>query len=398
MTKATRIHGVRIRPHKRDGKNTGQWVVDIPPHVSGTGRRRLLFDNVREAKEFAAELAQRVCQTASTSSPPTASAILTVHLDDAIRRWREYQEALVLARSKAASSLATDLHRLAAVRKVLGNCPIGSIGIAEIERFQQSRARAGCSAATINTDVGALIALLRWATDRGWLATVPRAKRLRFTPRNRAVPTPAEVVRIVRLLPPMQALAVQLLAETGCRLGEALHLGWDCVDLERRSIAIRPGAGGWTPKTEASERTIPITVELAAGLRQLPRRGPYVFHGSDPSKPLTSIKRVLATASEQAAILRDGQPLRVTPQLLRKAFATWQAQSGTAPKTLQRLLGHAPGSRVTDRYYVQDDEAAKQRAIRPLPLLESDPVQRKNWQQVGNALPNASAKRIANDR
>jgi integrase len=88
----------------------------------------------------------------------------------------------------------------------------------------------------------------------------------------------------------------------------------------------------------------------------------------------------------------------VTPQLLRKAFATWQAQSGTAPKTLQRLLGHAPGSRVTDRYYVQDDEAAKQRAIRPLPLLESDPVQRKNWQQVGNALPNASAKRIANDR
>jgi hypothetical protein len=47
---------------------------------------------------------------------------------------------------------------------------------------------------------------------------------------------------------------------------------------------------------------------------------------------------------------------------------------------------------------VQDDEAAKQRAIRPLHLLESDPVQRKNWQQIGNMLPNGSAKRIANDR
>jgi integrase len=88
----------------------------------------------------------------------------------------------------------------------------------------------------------------------------------------------------------------------------------------------------------------------------------------------------------------------VTPQLLRKAFATWQAQAGTAPKTLQRLSGHAPGSRVTDRYYVQDDEAAKQRAIKPLPLAETTPVQDSNWQQVGNALPNSASRRIANDR
>jgi len=107
---------------------------------------------------------------------------------------------------------------------------------------------------------------------------------------------------------------------------------------------------------------------------------------------------VLATASDQAAIVREGRLLRVTPQLLRKAFATWQAQTGTAPKTLQRLLGHAPGSRVTDRYYVQDDEAAKQRAIEPLPLAETTIVQRKTWQQIGNASPNSASRRIANDR
>jgi hypothetical protein len=108
---------------------------------------------------------------------------------------------------------------------VLGNCLIGSIGIAEIEQAQQSRARCGRSAATINSDVGTLITLLRWAKDRAW-----------------------------------------------------------------------------TPKTEASARTIPITAELTADLRQPPRQGPYVFHGSDRMKPLTSIKRVLATASERAAI------------------------------------------------------------------------------------------------
>ena len=123
-----------------------------------------------------------------------------------------------------------------------------------------------------------------------------------------------------------------------------------------------------------------------------------MFHGSDPTKPLTSIKRVLATASEQAAILREGRPLRVTPQLLRKAFATWQAQAGTAPKTLQRLLGHAPGSRVTDRYYVQEDEASKRGAIRPLPLAESAPLQGEKWQQAGNALPDPATRHLANDR
>ena len=56
-------------------------------------------------------------------------------------------------------------------------------------------------------------------------------------------------------------------------------------------------------------------------------------------------------------------------------------------------IGHA-----TDRYYVQDDEAAKQRAIKPLPLAETTPVQDSNWQQVGNALPNSASRRIANDR
>ncbi len=391
MTNSKRIEGIRIRPHKRDGKPTGRWMADIPPHVTGTRRRRVLFDSVREANNFVAELAQRVRQVVPTSSPPV---LPTMCLDEVIALWRQQQEALVLAHSKAARSLESDLHRLAAVRRVLGNCGIGAIGIAEIEQFQQSRARAGRSAATINSDVGTLIALLRWARDRGWIVTVPRAKPLRFTPRNRAVPTPAEVARIVRLLPPMQALAVRLLAETGCRLGEALNLSWDCVDLDRRVIAIRSRAGGWTPKTEASERTIPITAELVAGLRQLPRRGPVVFHGSDPMKPLTSIKRVLATASERAAILREGRKLRVTPQLLRKAFATWQAQAGTAPKTLQRLLGHAPGSRVTDRYYVQEDEAAKQRAIRPPAARGLRPAAGRKmatgWQRVakpGNASP-----------
>lgn len=135
---------------------------------------------------------------------------------------------------------------------------------------------------------------------------------------------------------------------------------------------------------------------LAAGLQQLPRRGPYVFHGCDPSKPLTSIKRVLATASDRATIVCEGRKLHVTPQLPGKAFATWQAQAGTAPKTLQRLLGHAPGSRVTDRYYVQEDEEAKRRAITPLPLGRRRDLHAVRG-ELGNELATGLLPSAAND-
>ncbi|WP_313903306.1 tyrosine-type recombinase/integrase [Rhizobium laguerreae] len=50
---------------------------------------------------------------------------------------------------------------------------------------------------------------------------------------------------------------------------------------------------------------------------------------------------------------RLGQPLKLTPHILRKAMATWLHVRGVPDALLQPRLGHAPGSRVIKSVYVK---------------------------------------------
>lgn len=67
--------------------------------------------------------------------------------------------------------------------------------------------------------------------------------------------------------------------------------------------------------------------------------------------------------------MRGGrQVLDITPKSLRKAFASWQANNGLHPRVLQALMGHAPGSVVTDKHYIKaDEEAMRTAVVRMLP-------------------------------
>lgn len=142
---------------------------------------------------------------------------------------------------------------------------------------------------------------------------------------------------------------------------------WEAVD-EEEGFATIGSRDGWTPKTASSQRRVPLSSDLLAALRKFPRQGPYVFPGRDPNKPRSDFKRSLASAVKAAGLQRNGKPMQITPHVLRKANATWLAMRGVHPRMLQSLLGHSPGSRITDQHYVQvTDEALRLAAIR-LPL------------------------------
>lgn len=133
-------------------------------------------------------------------------------------------------------------------------------------------------------------------------------------------------------------------------------------------VAFRPH-GNLTPKTRASIRQVPICRDLADELAALPREGAYVFPGKTPDKPIVEIKRAFQTAVKAAKITRNGKPVRITPHTLRKATATWLAVDHWVPqRVLQPILGHAPGSSVTDRYYVSSSDEAKRQAVSDLSI------------------------------
>jgi integrase len=149
------------------------------------------------------------------------------------------------------------------------------------------------------------------------------------------------------------------MAETGLRPDEALNLPWAHVHADKGMIVIQ-SFGAWKPKTAASARRVYPSDELMQELLRLPRTGDFVFPGKDPSRPIQNIRSPLVTAVKRAGLTRNGKPLRLSVKLFRKVFATTLAEMGKNHSVVGAMMGHAPGSKMTDQYYTFIENGVKQ--------------------------------------
>jgi integrase len=196
------------------------------------------------------------------------------------------------------------------------------------------------------------------------------------------VPSMEEMAEVYRHLPPSLQPLFRLLCETGCRKSEAFKLQWAQVDELRGRISFED------TKTDASVRYVPISEELRAELRALPKNSGYVFAGRKHDKPIDNMRKALASAVRKAGILDNGKPAKLTPQVIRRAVLSWHAEAGTAESIAQALCGHARGSRVTQKAYTHHSVEAVARSIIKLPTEEhSENKLAKNLATNGNKQP-----------
>jgi integrase len=354
-----------VRQHIRDGVATGKWYVDIPAKLTSSRRRhRRFFDNQRQAIDMAREVTRRL---SIAGIPAPRAAIPSLRFNDAAIQWCDTQNLRVRTGKKRAGSLRADRHRLKPLLAYFGTSPVVGIDERSLLSYQEHRLSSGRRPATINSEIGTLKHILKEAVKNGALSSIPTVEQIPHAPKPVIIPTEAEIVRVVESLPVHLRALVVFLAETGCRKGEALNLTWENINQETGFVTIAP-TDGWTPKTASSRRQIPLSGELQKRIRSLPQLGRYVFPGSDPNKPMADFRKGLATAVRKAAITRNGKSIRITPHILRKANATWLANRGVHPRLLQSLLGHSPGSRITDQHYVQATEEALRQVAIKLPL------------------------------
>ena len=324
-------------------------------------RRRKIFDNMKAAEEIARRLKRGLENKSMGFAEPVKQSGLL--FKDVVKRWLQHEEGRVRTLKKRASSLGTDQHRLKSLLRFFGIDDLHNITSQRIVDYQAFRLEEGRSASTVNGEVlGGLMKVLHWAKRNKLLDEMPFVEPIPEEVREVDVPTMEEISRLINVLPEAEAPLIWFMAETGCRSGEVFNIVWDDVDEVIGIVKIRP-KGGWTPKTKQSRRDIHITGQLLEAIRAIQKKGPYVFPSRiNPDKPRNDIRKVLATGVRKADITRRGKLMHITPHVLRKAYATWQATSGTAPRVLQALLGHAPGSNITDRHYVQATEDAKRKA------------------------------------
>lgn len=149
----------------------------------------------------------------------------------------------------------------------------------------------------------------------------------------------------------------EFMLATGVRIGEALAVTWDDVDLSARLVIIEhtiirsKGVGlvRKTTKTESGERTLRLPRFAVAMLRRRKlesgANGP-LFPDSrggwrDPSNTSRDLRN--ARGSDEFAW--------VTSHVFRKSAATWMEQAGLSARDVADQLGHARVSMTQDVYF-----------------------------------------------
>ncbi|NVJ99419.1 MAG: tyrosine-type recombinase/integrase [Alphaproteobacteria bacterium] len=359
MSKSICINRIRIRPYQRKGSSTLRWLADIPQDMAGGKRCRKFFDSVKEAKDFANSYSSRLFRGLN---PVNDNGTPRMTFDELTNNWLENQILRVSIGKKKPSSLETDRNRLKKVLPRIGGQYLDGFDTELLEWYQVQRLGDNVSPDTVNSDIKLIRKVMNWGKQRKIDCAMPPIEPLQPEKREMYIPTPKEMERVLANVCKKTRLVARFILETGCRAGEAYNLKWDHLDLSNLEASIRAGES-WTPKTKHSARTIPISHQLADDLSRLPKVSAYVFPGRVPKKPLTSIRKGLAAGVRKAGLIHKGQPVHLCVHDLRKINASWRAMSGVPERVLQDLLGHAPGTSVTNKHYVFTNEDAKRKAV-----------------------------------
>jgi integrase len=187
-------------------------------------------------------------------------------------------------------------------------------------------------------------ALARLTKREGWkaLAIMSYSSYLRFKglswepPRvevNRKmpfIPIEEELDALIAGCGPKTSCLLQLIKETGMRIGEALRLKWSDVDFQRRVIILNQ------PEKHGNPRIFRISDKLMGMLNSLPRDGEKLFSSSPDSLKHT----FLMSRRRLAAKLNNPRLLKIKFHMLRHWKATMEYHRTKDILRVKELLGH----------------------------------------------------------
>jgi len=235
--------------------------------------------------------------------------------------------------------------------RLLGEVDVNELGLDQINQYITVRLSETAARSTVAKELVALRVALAHAKRRGVFfgdarAIIPKF-RSRYVPRDRRL-SEKEFDKLARTLLPHRRRWVMLAAFLGARTGEVEHLRWEDFDFRRRFVAL-PGT-----KTKQSRRVVPLPVNLVRALVKGRAKSGFVV-GAWPNA-----RRDLAAACKRVEVPR------ISPNDLRRTYASWLKNAGVDSAVVAKLLGHT-STRMVDAVYGHLDVTTLARAVARLP-------------------------------
>jgi len=332
-------------------KRRGKWVADWR---DGAGLRRWkTFDTKQEAEDF---LDIERPKTRQWSQPVVAA---NISLDTYTQHW------LATIKSTVRESTADNYQQLLRdhLLPTFGTQPVRQIHRGRIKSLLVDKLSAGLSKSTVRSIHATIRSVLRAAVDDGLLTANPAEKLGRQLRLVTSHTTRQEQIKAMTAQQRQTFLTEAknherwyplfcLLAGTGLRLGEALALQWDDLDLANRTIRVsRSYSKGRLQLPKSGHgRTVDMSMHLTAVLSDWQNQRnagvPWVFPNSAGATLRDGFVRWAMSRILKAA----GLPQHFSPHCLRHTYASLLLQQGEAITYVQRQLGHASIQLTSDTY------------------------------------------------
>lgn len=243
------------------------------------------------------------------------------------------------------------------VLRLLGAQQLAALRIEHVESYCRQRLAEGAARESIRKELCVLRKALAQAARRGWLRGDPAALipkfRAPYVPRKRWL-SPEDFERLYADAPPKRRLWLLLAAYGGCRRSEVEGVRWEHVDLANQAMLVRG------TKNRSSDRRVPMHPRLHEALRAIQQRPPVPDSSAPVVARWSNVRRYLALHCQQLGLAR------VSPNDLRRTFASWLVQAGVSSFVVSQLLGHT-SSRMVELVYGRIDAATLRRAVAQLP-------------------------------
>lgn len=284
------------------------------------------------------------------------------HFESYMRhKWRLNHKRSTLQGSFASVKLFLELYGKS------GKRDLKEIERADLEAFIEDLQDCGLKISTVRTKLACLIAFLHFLMEQEVISGALLKKRIKLKlpeilPRAMH---PSDVKKLLSVIDDTRDRAlILLLLRTGMRIGEALGLRLNDLDMRERKVHLFQGEKNSMGRVVYLSDDVLLALKL--WLRQRDQNKDFVFYGQG-NKPVcySTGRSRFVNYLQKAGLEQKGY----TVHCLRHTFASELLNAGMRLECLQQLLGHQD-IEVTRRYARLTDRTREEEYFRAMAIIE----------------------------